>query len=1010
MFQLAELPFFFEKPYWLVLLILLVPTALMAYYAIGSVSRTKAWLSFILRALVICLLTLTLAEPHWAKRGKGLTVMMLIDRSQSIPLPRKREAVEFLREATKLKELDDDRIGVITIAKDANIVAMPDRYSAVPGELDQGDLTATNLAQGLNLAFATTPDDTATRFILASDGNETMDSVMAAAEIAKANDIPIDVLPLEYDHSREIVFDQLTAPSHARQGSTITLKMVMRSQSPATGSVVLRMDDIDLDLNGEAEGNGLRVELEPGPPKVIPLTLSVDSPGAKRFDATFVPDDPAADFIAQNNRAVAVTFVSGGGRVLVIDDSLAATEAAPLIAALRQSGISVDVKSADAALLGGSVAVAPYDAIILANIPRFVFNDQQDLMLHAYVHDLGGGLVMLGGPESFGAGAWIDSQLSRALPVKLDPPQTRQMPRGALALVMHSCEMPQGNFWGQTVAEAAIKALSRLDYVGIVDYDYQRPGAIGWAFPLQEAGDKTAAIAATKKMLNGDMPDFDASMQTAYDGLTTKAAAQKHIICISDGDPSWSNSGGLLQKMKSAAITITMIMIAGHGSPADKKKMTDIATTTGGRFYEVTNPKKLPEIFIKEAQMVARSLIVEGDIYQPEIVSSLPGPLEGIRSVPAIDGYVLTAPREGLAQVPIVNATTDAVDPIYAYWNYGIGKSIAFTSDATGRWAERWLSWADFKNFWEQSIRWVMRPSELADMNVNMTVNTRLEGDRALVEVEALDIDAAFLNFLQTSPVVIHPDGTTQPLSLQQVGPGRYRGEFRVEDEGAYLVNVNYALARAEGDPARGNVQAAVCVPYAREFRAIKHNTALLKELADRTGGRVITMGDPQLADIFNREGLEVPRSAKRIWDLLVILAACLLIFDVAARRLSFDQKAMKASLARAVGRRQESGEQTVEAWKKARSQVAHRRDDAVEPVDRSAKFEATEADAVRAIDVGAEAPKDRRPASPQVQLQSKAEEPPSAEDEDYTSRLLKAKRRARGETDKPAGGERSDA
>ncbi|MHC4143095.1 MAG: hypothetical protein ACYSUF_14945, partial [Planctomycetota bacterium] len=200
---------------------------------------------------------------------------------------------------------------------------------------------------------------------------------------------------------------------------------------------------------------------------------------------------------------MAVTFAGAEGKILVIDDG--ATQSQYLVRALAESELSVEV-AGTAALARGPVFLA-YDAVALANIPRYALTDDEDRTLHAYVHDLGGGLVMLGGPLSFGAGGWIDSETARVLPIKLDPPQSRQMPRGALALIMHSTEMPQGNYWGQKVAIAAIEALSRLDYVGIIDFDYRAGGCV-WQFGPEEAGDKTDAINAAKKMIMGDMPDF----------------------------------------------------------------------------------------------------------------------------------------------------------------------------------------------------------------------------------------------------------------------------------------------------------------------------------------------------------------------------------------------------------------------------------------------------------------------------------------------------------------------
>src|SRR5882672_2005743 len=127
--MLNALPIQFDRPAWLLLLLLIVPCYFMARRSIGGLSRGKATLTFALRVIVILLLTMSLAHPVWEKRGKGLTVTVLIDRSQSIPLELKKESLDFLQRATdpKYKETNDDRVAVITIAKDANIVSMPDR-------------------------------------------------------------------------------------------------------------------------------------------------------------------------------------------------------------------------------------------------------------------------------------------------------------------------------------------------------------------------------------------------------------------------------------------------------------------------------------------------------------------------------------------------------------------------------------------------------------------------------------------------------------------------------------------------------------------------------------------------------------------------------------------------------------------------------------------------------------------------------------------------------------------
>ena len=127
-------------------------------------------------------------------------------------------------------------------------------------------------------------------------------------------------------------------------------------------------------------------------------------------------------------------------------------------------------------------------------------------------------------------------------------------------------------------------------------------------------------------------------------------------------------------------------MFAGHGTALHRQNMRVVAELTGGRaFYNEPSPKNLPKIFTKEAAVVSRSLINEGT-FVPEIRPAVTGPLKGITSAPEVRGYVLTVPREGGAsEVPVTVLSDQGNDPLYAYWNYGLGKSVAFTSDLAGR-------------------------------------------------------------------------------------------------------------------------------------------------------------------------------------------------------------------------------------------------------------------------------------------------------------------------------------
>ncbi len=124
---------------------------------------------------------------------------------------------------------------------------------------------------------------------------------------------------------------------------------------------------------------------------------------------------------------------------------------------------------------------------------------------------------------------------------------------------------------------------------------------------------------------------------------------------------------------------------------------------------------------------------------------------------------MLTSPKENeLVEIPIVSPLpTGQLNPVLAHWTYGLGRSVAFTSDAGRRWAKAWPDWQSYAAFWSQVIRWSMRPADRG----NLTLNVRREEGRIKVVVDALDKNNEFLNFLQIQGNVVNPDLKTSRRS-----------------------------------------------------------------------------------------------------------------------------------------------------------------------------------------------------------------------------------------------------
>jgi len=875
---IAALTFRFADPWWLAAGLVAAPMVLLAWRNLAAVGRARRVAAVVLRVLVVALLAALLADPLLSQRQDQVTLIAVIDRSRSVPADQREASLAWLEEAMKAKRRED-RLAVIDVGELALIEKLASTSTDIRRRATDLRGDQTDLAAGVQLGMAVAPPNAAVRLLVVSDGNETSGDLRDAAKVAAANDIPIDVLPLKYRYEREVFLKRIVSPPNARSGQTIALRFVLGSTAPAKGKLFLSLNGEPVDLDPASDGVAAEVALKPGT-NTKTVSMPVGSRGLEEFEATFVPDDPADDTLAENNRASSMTYVAGPGHVLVVDEDGRA--AAPLVKHLAASGINLKYIQSSA-FPQSLPELLDTDAVILVNAPCAEFTlAQQELLCH-FVRELGGGLVVVGGSQSFGAGGWIGSPVAEVLPVDLDPPQKKQMPKGALVLIMHSCEMPQGNYWGKEVAIAAVGTLSRLDLAGIISFGWAQGGGL-WDYPLQAVGDKRAVVAGIKNMQMGDMPDFGGPMQEAYDALVASDAVQKHVIMISDGDPA-PPSTQLMSLYKLAGITVSTVAVDPH-VPTDVQRMVDIALATGGRSYWVKDPNKLPQIFIKEAQTVKRALINEED-FTPRVTSGLSELVRGLEGVPGLNGYVLTGPKGGAADLVMVGPEED---PILAAWQVGVGRSVAFTSSVDARWAARWLAWGGFARFWEQTVRWAAR----SRLPPDCTVFADVQGRDVTLTVEAVDREGNFVQYSGLTGRVVTPGMTAKDLPMVQTGPGQYRATFKAGESGSYLVNLRYEKVGGGG----GTVQSVISVPYAPEFRDLSDNAPLLSAVAEETGGRVIA-GPAEKADLFSGAGLKFPETPLPLARALMIAWLGLFLADVASRRLAVD---VRAAARRALG------------------------------------------------------------------------------------------------------------
>jgi hypothetical protein len=290
-----------------------------------------------------------------------------------------------------------------------------------------------------------------------------------------------------------------------------------------------------------------------------------------------------------------------------------------------------------------------------------------------------------------------------------------------------------------------------------------------------------------------------------------------------------------------------------------------MAAAGGGNFHLTASIDSIPTIFTQETVLATRSYIIEKQ-FVPALTAINPI-MSGITSAPPLLGYVATSPKQ-TAQV-ILRTGDEYNDPILASWQYGLGRSVAFTSDATARWSSNWVGWDDFARFWNQAVRWTITEGT----NNNIEAQIVMEGEQAKLVVDARASDGSFLNGLNLRTSLVYPDRTSETLALQQVAPGRYEAIFDPTSEGAYFLRI------ADENAALNEITGWV-MSYSPEYRP--QGESVLPTLAGLTGGKSL-IDDP--GAVFTHD-LAAQASLTPITPLLLLIALLLLPFDVAVRRL----------------------------------------------------------------------------------------------------------------------------
>jgi len=846
-----------DKPIYLIIC-LLIPFIwlMMKRSSTGRRWSNSKIMVGVLRSFLVIVLGLALADPQKLGHSDQVNVFFCLDVSESIPADQRLKAEAFIKQAAARMQ-GEDRVGLVVFGQHPSIdIPLNSEVEALNIKSIVNPHN-TNIHDALQLAIGRLPHQGKKKIVLFSDGNENMLESRNMGYLAGSLGIEIYPVPLATWFGKNEAFIQsLDTPANAALETPFEIRLAIVSSEKNSGELVLIKN-----------GNLLArrsVALKAGT-NIVTFADMLSDPGLYLYQAVMNFSD---DTFYQNNEGLSFTKGTRQARILYLTDKKPGST--HLIDALRVQGLDIDrrqIKDVPGSLHG----FVDYNAVILDNVSGRSTSFSTMEQIERYVKDTGGGLIMLGGDTSFGAGQYKKTPVEKALPVYMDTPTDIQLSELYLIFVIDKSSSMTSSYKDKSKLELAkiaafssIEMLNPIDSVGIVTFDTE----FSWTVPITTADERQQIAEYLSRVAEGGGTDLYPALQDVQQVLARIQSGRKHVIVLSDGETEEADFQSLVKSMRNSGISISTVSI---GQGANLALMQSIAEWGMGRAYYTDDPNSIPKIFTSETKIISKKAIMEKPM-QPVIKRSdemLRGLIQD--SLPMIYGQVITYPKAG---AKVLLGTEQG--PLLAAWQYGLGRSVAYTSDLSGRWGKDWVLWEQYGRFISQMVKWVQRK----DTGRQITAAIDRKGQKSNFLVDVATDQNRFINHLELNANVLLPSGRDQTIAMEQIAPGRYAAPFPADEIGAYYLSV-YSNS---GDFAATPRTFGFGIPYTEEFNSTTVDENLLADLASATRGRVLSI-DTIPSNLFHDTSNLVPSSSP-LWPYLMMFFLLLLLADVAARKL----------------------------------------------------------------------------------------------------------------------------
>jgi hypothetical protein len=505
----------FLQPIWFVLA---VPLAL-AFFARRP--PTPALSAF--RAVVYGLIVLTLADPAVRRESPGGAVIVVADRSASMPAGSEAAHLEAMRTLAASRG-SRDLLGLVSFGARARVETAASGGAAPAGFAAEVDSSASNLAEALDAALSIAPADMPTRILVLSDGRSTDGDARAQAALAASRGVAIDHRLVGRTRAADVAVERIEAPLRVAPGESFLIDAWVAS--PVGGPT-----EYTLERSGQVIAQGT-VDLPAGGGRLS--FRDTARPGAT-LDYTLRLTPGEDDALPENNRARLLVGVEDTRAVLVVTE----TPGGGLARLLNASGLNVDAKS-PFAVDWSAASLAGYSAVVLENVAIQDIGLVGAVTLASLVEDRGLGLVMTGGKRSFAAGGYLGTPIERVLPVSLELRQERRILAASIVVTMDrsgsmAMQVASGETKMRLAGEAAAQVyemMTPIDRFGAIAVD-SAPQVVA---DLEPIGASPGVPSALRRIQAGGGGIFVYTALTAAAAMLTAddAPGARHIVLFAD--------------------------------------------------------------------------------------------------------------------------------------------------------------------------------------------------------------------------------------------------------------------------------------------------------------------------------------------------------------------------------------------------------------------------------------------------------------------------------------------